>query len=55
MELSTHDVVTMARDDVNAGSALIIPDAHGLVVAGRQNPGQFVMEEHRSDIIYMSF
>lgn len=33
MELGTHDVVAVASDDVDARSALVIPDAHGLVVA----------------------
>ena len=51
MELSTHDVVTVPGDDVDTRSTLIIPDAHGLVIARGQHPGQFMMEEDRTHII----
>lgn len=55
MELGAHDVVTMSGDDVDAGSALIIPDAHGLIVAGGEDPREFMVEEGGSDIVDMSF
>ena len=53
VELRAHDVVAMSRDDVHTGPALVIPDAHGLVVAGRQYPRQFVMEEGRPYVVYV--
>lgn len=55
MKLCTHDVVTMSCDNVDAASALIIPNAHGLIIAGREYPWQFVMEEGGSDIVDVSF
>lgn len=39
MELRTHDVVAVSGDDVDAGPALVVPDPHGLVVAGGEYPG----------------
>lgn len=55
MELRAHDVVTVSSDDVNAHSTLIVPDPHGLIVAGRQYPGQFMMEEGSPNVVDMSF
>jgi len=34
MKLCAHDVVTMTCNNIDAGSTLIIPDAHGLIVTG---------------------
>ena len=55
MKLSTHNIMTMSGDDVNTGSALIIPNAHSLIITSRQDPGQLMMEKCRSDVIYMPF
>ena len=55
MELSTHDVVSMSSDDVDAAAALIVPDSHCLVIAGRQDPGQLVVEVDSSDIVDVAF
>ena len=35
MELCTHNIVTMSRDDVDTSSTLVIPNAHGLIITGR--------------------
>jgi hypothetical protein len=43
--------MTVPSNNVDTGSALIIPDAHCLVVAGGQYPRQFMMEKGRSYII----
>lgn len=55
MKLRAHDVVTMSGDDVDASSALIVPDPHSLIVAGRQYPRQLMVEEGSTNVINMPF
>lgn len=55
MKLCTHDVVRMASNNVDTSSTLIIPDSHGLVITGGEDPRELVMKEGGSDIINMSF
>lgn len=54
MELGTHDVVVMAGQTGDFLSVLPIPDSDCLVVRGGNDPWQFVVEEHRSDIVQVS-
>lgn len=51
MELGTHNVVVVASEDANAGAALPVPDADGLVVRGAQDPWILVVEECCADVI----
>lgn len=51
MELGTHHVMAVPCDDVYAGSGLVVPDPHGLVVGGCEDPGEFVVEERRTDVV----
>ena len=54
MELRAHNIVTVPCDDIDAGSALIVPDTHGLIVAGGQDPGQLVVEVCGTDVVDMA-
>ena len=38
----------------DAGSALPIPDANGLVIRGGDNPGVLIVELHRPDVIQVA-
>lgn len=41
--------------DIDAVAALIVPDAHGLVIGGRKYPWQFVVEIGGSDVVDVPF
>lgn len=45
----------MAGYYIDTIPALIIPYSHGLIIRGRQNPRQLVVEECCSDVIDMAF
>lgn len=54
MKLRAHHVMRMTRNDIDATPALIIPNPHGLIIGGRQNPRQFMMEVSGPDIVDMA-
>ena len=54
MKGCTHYVVRVSSDNCNAGPALPIPNAHCLVIGGRDDPGEFCVKGHGTDIVNMS-
>ena len=54
MKLSTHDVVVVAGENADARPRLPVPDPNGLIVGGRENPGVFVVEHRRPDVVQMA-
>jgi hypothetical protein len=55
VELSTHDIVQVPGDQIDAVPTLVVPDPHGVVVGGREDPWQLVMEVHSADVVDMAF
>ena len=51
MEHAAHDVVVVAGEDGDAVAALPVPDADGLVVGGREDPGVLVVEHGGPDVV----
>ena len=39
VELSAHNIMAVASNDIDASPTLIIPDTHGLIIASGKNPG----------------
>ena len=54
VKLCTHHVVIVSGEDGNAVAVLPIPNTDGLIVGRRKQPGAFMMELHRTDVIQMS-
>ena len=54
VELGAHDVVVVAGQDADALSALPVPDPHGLIVRGGQDPWILVMEHSGPDVVKMT-
>ena len=55
MKLSASYIVAMAGNNVNAGSALVVPNSDGLIITAGQDPRELFVEESCSDIINMTF
>ena len=54
VELGAHGVVVVAGEDADALSALPVPDPHGLIIRGGQDPWILVMEHCRPDVVKMT-
>ena len=54
MEHAAHDVVVVPSEDRDAVAALPVPDADGLVVGGREDPGVLVVEHRRPDVVQVA-
>lgn len=53
MELGTHDVVRMTCQNSNLVPILPVPNAHRLVIAGADDPGELHVELHRAYVVHM--
>ena len=53
MELGTHDVVRMTCQNGNLVPILPVPNAHRLVIAGADDPGELHVELHRAYVVHM--
>jgi len=51
VELGAHHVVVVAGEHADAGAALPVPDADGLVVRRAQDPRVLVVEHRRPDVV----
>lgn len=54
MELSAHDVVAVTCKDGYNTPALPIPESDSLIVTTTENPRQFNMELHSSNVVQVA-
>mmetsp|Transcript_19296 Transcript_19296/g.34408 ORF Transcript_19296/g.34408 Transcript_19296/m.34408 type:complete len:239 (-) Transcript_19296:494-1210(-) len=54
VEVSTHDVMVVPRQHCDAGAGLPVPDADGLIIAPAHDPGVFLVELDRPDVVQVA-
>ena len=54
MERSTHNVVTVPRQNGNYAPVLPVPKPDRLVITARDNPWQFFVEFYRANVVQMA-
>lgn len=53
VELGTHNIMVMASENRDTGSALPVPNAYGLVVWGTEDPWVFMVEDSGTNVVHV--